>query len=537
MKGIVEMDLFNQRSDFNAVFSVSNRTNKNKAKKERLKKEYILPMHNIQFQKETIPWLKSLLEMHKNGENIRAILFAVSKQLLGFELIEYKNFDHGLDVFIPQRVKKEKDLIGSVYQYLTPKDARLATGTFYTNDAMIEDIVARLDIKDTDVIFDPAVGSGNLIFNSKITKPEQIVGVDFDELAIFCSKVNYYIKFGQSAPPPRLYHSDFCQFILKNSEEFDYVLCNPPFGATLDVSCLAKSCVSTEDSLTYFVVYAAPLARKQSVFILPESVINVKKHTDLRKWILKNNYLTDIKSYGATFSGTMFPIVTLTLNRNNTRKTFIYDSSKVKFSTILSMPFYYFRPINKENEILIQHVFAKNTQSLRGSLFGLGVVTGNNRDKVFSSPAEGLEPVITGKDITPYNIAKPRKYIKYDRQNLQQVAPDALYRNINKIVYKTVSRNMNFALDTTGTLTLNSANFFIPKNLTISNKCLIALLNSKLYNKLNQLLYGENKISRTNLENLPLPDITKELQIQIESLVDKHEYDRIDDIINGIFDL
>ena len=186
---------------------------------------------------------------------------------------------------------------------------------------------------------------------------------------------------------------------------------------------------------------------------------------------------------------------------------------------------------------MIKKVFDKKTQSLKGSLFGLGVVTGDNKNKVFAVRADDLEPVITGKDITKYKIATPTKYIKYDRSALQQVAPDALYRSKEKIIYKTVSRDMIFALDTTGTLTLNSANFFIPQNLTISNKCLVALLNSPLYNKLNKLLYGENKISRTNLENLPIPDIDKQTQNQIEKFIDTEEYSKVETIINEIFGL
>lgn len=529
------MDLFTQGVIVAQTVSVSNRTNKNKSKQKRLQKEYILPTHNILHPKETSIFLRQMLDLHKNGTNIKSILFAVATDLLELELTEYKHYDAGLKISVPKIVKQETDLIGSIYQFLTPKDIRLAKGAFYTSKAMIEDIIAKLDIKDTDVIFDPAVGSGNLIFNSKIKKPEQIVGVDFDELAIFCCKVNYYLKFGNNAPKPKIYHSDFCKFIVKNTDKFDYVLCNPPFGATIDVSCLAKNCVTTEDSLTYFVVYSTPLARKKAVFILPESVINVKKHTGLRQWILQKNCLSEITSYGANFSGTMFPIVTLTLDNNNTKKIFLYDSEKIKYSAIKNIPFYYFRPINTENEALIQKVFSKNKQSLRGSLFGLGIVTGNNKEKVFSEPGAALEPVITGKDITQYKIAKPKKYIKYDRKNLQQVAPDALYRSKEKIIYKTVSRDMVFALDTSGMLTLNSANFFIPKNLTISNKCLIALLNSNLYNRLNKLLYGENKISRTNLENLPIPDIDQTTQQQIEQLVDNQDFLKIEEIINSIF--
>lgn len=516
---------------------VSNRTNKNRSKQSRLSCEYVLPSHNIKYPDTTVPFLRNLLELHKSGYAIGSVLFAVSRALLGTELSEYKKFDSGLVLDIPEKVKHENDLMGSVYQYLTPKDARLSKGTFYTNASMTENIVSKMDIKDTDVIFDPACGSGNLLFNSKIKRPEQIIGVDFDELAVMCCKVNYYLKFGLNAPSPKIFHDDFFKYILNNNLEVDYVLCNPPFGATIDVSCLLRGDdISTEDSLTYFVEYATPLAKKKAVFILPESVINVKKHTDLRAWILNKSNLLEINSYGANFSGTMFPIITLSLDNNSSKDTFIYDGDIVKKHIITKIPYSYFRPINRKNEILLSKVFKKNKQSLLGSVFGLGIVTGDNKKKVFSEYKKGAEPVITGKDINKYNIKKPTRYIFYDRDNLQQVAPDALYRNKQKIIYKTVSRDMIFALDTTGTLTLNSANFFIPKkDLTISVKCLLALLNSRLYDKLNKILYGENKISRTNLENLPIPDIDIDTQKLLEQFVDAQEYEAIDAVIDDWF--
>ena len=516
---------------------VSNRTNKNRSKQSRLSCEYVLPSHNIKYPETTVPFLRNLLELHKSGYAIGSVLFAVSRALLGTELSEYKKFDSGLVLDIPEKVKHENDLMGSVYQYLTPKDARLSKGTFYTNASMTENIVSKMDIKDTDVIFDPACGSGNLLFNSKIKRPEQIIGVDFDELAVMCCKVNYYLKFGLNAPSPKIFHDDFFKYILNNNLEVDYVLCNPPFGATIDVSYLLRGDdISTEDSLTYFVEYATPLAKKKAVFILPESVINVKKHTDLRAWILNKSNLLEINSYGANFSGTMFPIITLSLDNNSSKDTFIYDGDIVKKHIITKIPYSYFRPINRKNEILLSKVFKKNKQSLLGSFFGLGIVTGDNKKKVFSDYKKGAEPVITGKDINKYNIKKPTRYIFYDRDKLQQVAPDALYRNKQKIIYKTVSRDMIFALDTTGTLTLNSANFFIPKkDLTISVTCLLALLNSRLYDKLNKILYGENKISRTNLENLPIPDIDIDTQKLLEQFVDAQEYGAIDAVIDDWF--
>lgn len=65
----------------------------------------------------------------------------------------------------------------------------------------------------------------------------------------------------------------------------------------------------------------------------------------------------------------------------------------------------------------------------------------------------------------------------------------------------------------------------------------MALLNSDLYNILNKILYGENKISRTNLENLPLPDISKSQQKIIENCIDKEDYKMLNEIIYSIFDI
>ena len=72
---------------------------------------------------------------------------------------------------------------------------------------------------------------------------------------------------------------------------------------------------------------------------------------------------------------------------------------------------------------------------------------------------------------------------------------------------------------------------------TFNLQCLIGLLNSQVYEKLNKLLYGENKIGRINLENLPIPYIDENIQIMIEKLIDDEKYDEIDKIISQIFDL
>ena len=513
---------------------VKNRTNTNKEKAKKLASTHIVPNHNIEHAIETVAFLKSMLAIHSNNVPIENILYYIGTKLTGRDIEEYAIYKSDMQFEIPNVVAREHDLLGSVYQYLMTKSVRLGKGSFYTNRNMIEDIISKLDIKKNDTILDPACGSGNLLLNSKIYNPQQIFGIDNDPIAIMCCKFNYYLKFGNNAPEPKLYCMDFVDFILSNKVHFDYVICNPPFGATLNITSLYNSTVKTEDSLTYFVEHASVLA-DTSLFILPESVLNVKKHTALRKWMLDNLNIEDITSYGANFSGTMFPIVTLKLSIGQSSPNFIFDGKIISKEDIKNIPFYYLRPIDKQTAIVIKKVFDKQAQSLKGCIFALGVVTGNNKTKLYDNQIPGSEPIITGKEIDPFEIATPRKFIIYDRANLQQVAPDNLYRADEKLVYKTVSRNMIFAIDNNRRLTLNSANFIIPKGLSISTKCLMALLNSRLYNLLNKVIYGENKISRTNLENLPLPNIPVEQQRQIENYIDKKDYNAIDGVINSIF--
>ena len=525
--------------------AIFNRTIKNKTKIDKLKSEHILPSHNILYPEVTVPFLREMLGLYREGIQIGSILFKISNILINKKIEGYEEYDCDICINIPEKSKLEYDLIGSVYQYITSKDVRLSKGSFYTNQELVNMMVADLDISEQDIIFDPACGSGNLLFNDKVTNPEQIIGVDFDELAILCCKTNYYIKFGNNAPAPKIYTSDFFEFAAKNEIQCDYILSNPPFGANIESEYLSgyltldteKGHYEFNDSLSLFMAATINLAKKKALFILPESVVNVKKYSSIRKWIIDENYLENIITYNSEFSGTLFPILVFTLNAHKENEDFYYDSEKISMLVIKEVPFYYLRPLNNKDEEILKKVFEKNDQSLKESVFGLGVVTGDNKTKLFSAPGDGLEPIITGKDVFKNRIAPPKKYIHFDRKELQQVAPDELYRSKEKVVYKTVSRDMFFAIDYSGSLTLNSANFFIPKNLTISTKCLVALLNSSLYEKVNKLLFGENKISRTNLENLPIPSIDKTIQEEIENLLDTEEYSKIDSIILNLFNI
>jgi hypothetical protein len=163
---------------------------------------------------------------------------------------------------------------------------------------------------------------------------------------------------------------------------------------------------------------------------------------------------------------------------------------------------------------------------LRGSLFGLGVVTGDNKSMMLHAPVPNSEPIFTGKELMPYELATARQWLVFDRSRLQQVAPDEVYRAREKLVYKTISKRLMVAIDRTGSLTSNSANIIVPRNIPGNTiETLAALLNSDLYSFLNIKLFGGvNKVARANLEALPLPVFESDQITTICNLVAAKEY-------------
>jgi hypothetical protein len=76
------------------------------------------------------------------------------------------------------------------------------------------------------------------------------------------------------------------------------------------------------------------------------------------------------------------------------------------------------------------------------------------------------------------------------------------------------------AIDTSGSLSTNSANIIIPKLENIDIYSLLGLLNSDLYSYLHFKLFGGvNKIAKENLMALPLPKLTQKQNETLKNLV------------------
>lgn len=502
---------------------IKNTTIQNRSKQVRLNSEHTIPAQSVKRQ-EIVLFLQSLQNIDFSKEQI---LYSIGVSLVNGnsnpDLLAFLSEYNYETIEIANIPTDEFDLLGSAYQFLNTKMENLEKGSFYTGPEIAQDFVNDLDFSRGQVIFDPACGSGAFLFNSN-APAEQIFGVDSDPLAIMIAKFNYFIKF-PNAKYPKLYSVDFFDWFSRNrNKRFDYIIGNPPYGANIDLTKVPTKYVVSGESFSFFIEFCYQLLKESGVFkfLLPESILNVKRHMDIRDFILDRTNLARIKQYTKKFSGVMSDVYMLQLDKRISPNV-VFENG---VTTVIPKALYkeiknhIFIHLSEKDVAIIDKVKHLKRHDLSSSIFGLGIVTGDNKKKLFQKQIPGAEPIYTGKEIVnKYKFLPPKNYIFFERANLQQVAPDEIYRAPAKLVYKTINKYLKIVIDTTGALTSNSANIFIPTIKGLDIYTIMALLNSNLYSYLHLKMFGGvNKIAKENLMALPLPGLTKKQDEIIKKL-------------------
>ena len=458
---------------------------------------------------------------------------------------------------LPPLPSDETDLLGLLYQCFLLEGEKNRKGSYYTPYAVAKNMTKGLDFSKGQTFLDPCCGSGAFILALEGMSPSKIFGCDNDPVAVMIANINLLLKYKSEVFEPQIF---CCDYLKKNFNiKFDYIISNPPWGAV--VFDKKNNPISTRESFSYFFEKAFNQLKENGTirFLLPESVLNVKSHRNFRKFLLENGNLQSITKYPGTFSGVQTKYIDIESKRTRhalSQQDFItehnFTSSWDDACIIPEM-----RKINKSSFYLtknlnfnllsdsdfekVKKIMDKGKYTLKDSIWALGIITGDNKNKVKSRQGRGMEPIYTGKDIEAYTLIRPRKFIKYERSDFQQVASDEIYRAEEKLVYKFISKNLVFAYDNSKSLFLNSANILIPKIPGMSLKTVLAFLNSELFKFLYKSLFGEIKILKGNLMELPFPEISADTDKKITELVDevlkgnKEAIKEIDSEIETIF--
>lgn len=464
-----------------------------------------------------------------------------------FGKCSFLNFD------IPGEILMDvsRDWLGYIYQSLLPEGTRNVNGQYYTNSDIVQDMLNGLKVPDSCTFLDPCCGSGAFLLNVSGVSLSQLYGVDSDIIAVMLCKANLIAKYTDDFTYPNVFCFDFLiDDTLPNNnslygKEFDFIYTNPPWG-TSKVFRYESSVIKSKERASLFLEKSMGYLKTdgEMCFLLPSSLLKIKAHSDIRRFLLKSTSIKSVSLYKEKFNGvfTDFFSVKLKFSRpENGQDYMVYKEGK---SIPIKIPA---KDISTEivlhdffDSTILKKMESQYNDSLSHSVWALGIVTGDNKNKVKKECFKDAEVIYTGKDINKYVIKAPSNYILYDRLSFQQCARDEIYRSSEKLVYKFISKSLCFAYDNTRSLFLNSANILIPDIKGMSVKTVLAFLNSELYSFYYAKKYSDIKILRGNLETIPFPEISKEQNEKISNMVSDiicKKIDRTKDINKEIYSI
>ncbi len=419
-----------------------------------------------------------------------------------------------------KRLENSSDLekLGSYYEEELSNTTRNLEGIYYTPNKIVEQLFTLpKDFDASQAIFcDPAVGSGNFIMHAlKLGfKVENIYGYDTDAFAIALTKKR--IKERYHLDCPNIVQKDFLN--LKHTPQFDYIFTNPPWGKKYNQNQKENfkqrfNLSQSLDSASLFFIASLNCLKENAHLglLLPESCLNIDAFNKMREMALKFQ-IRSLIDFNKPFKTLMTKAVGLVLKKTPNKDQKIscfYQNREFKRSpsSFLNNPkkIFNIHCSSKENKIL-DHLFSFSHITLKNNAhFALGIITGNNKEKLHSKQEKNTIPIFRGSDILKDRLKAPSQFINADFKDCQQVAPLSLYQSREKIVYKFISSKLVFFYDNQQRLFLNSANMFVLKeNFPINANALKELLNSDLMQFIFESLFKTYKILRKDLECLPL---------------------------------
>lgn len=411
------------------------------------------------------------------------------------------------------------DTAGNRYENSLTESYRNKEGIYYTDPRIVVDMLKDIKPNCETTFLDPCCGCGNFLLEaiSKGVRVENIYGFDTDPVAVEITKQRIYRKTGKEAQ--HIVCADFLTVAKRLNRTFDLIYTNPPWGKKLtkiekeELSNLYQTGGST-DSCSLFAFASIQLLNEggRLGFLLPESVLNIAAFQSLRFLFLSRS-IEQIKNYGKAFEGIQSRAYSITIENRSQKKNHqiqCIEAEGVRFryqKSFLDNPNLIFNTwaTNEEQEVIILLLNSPH-HSLKGNAdWGLGIVTGDNKNKCKSQYEKGLVPVFRGKDIHRDKLSQPTLYIVPDLSIYQQAAPPSIYYADKKIIYRFISNCLVFFCDTTQALLLNSANALVLReDFPLSSEQLVSLLNSRLINWLFHKVFRTHKILRRDLEALPL---------------------------------
>lgn len=474
-----------------------------------------------------------------------------------------------LDLILDKKIKyiPFEDTLGLIYLSLRDFGERKSAGAYFTPIKVVKRMIDIMNAKDLlggESILDPCCGTGNFLLNlcQYISTPEKLFGYDIDEISVLIARINVALATNSNSID-FLYENLICCDALKfePKEKFDIIIGNPPWGFEYGLSEMSflrnyynTASMKAIESYDLFVEKSICLLKDGGIlaFVLPEAILNVGSHKEVRKIILEECSFNFIAYLDEAFYGVQCPSVLLCLEKTkkpgeikgcdvfSTNKHFTISKNRVitdcEFSLNIS---------DEQYDCICKIEELSNKTYLKAqAVFAMGIVTGNNKEHISNICDKGFETILKGANIYKYGISDCDNYINFSPDKYQQVAGIDIYRVAEKLVYKFISDTLVFAYDNKGLLSLNSCNILIPKIPNMDIKYVLAILNSRVANFYYKMRFKSTKILRSHLEQIPIPIVDVDIQKRIITLVDMilncdknymDYYEELDKIIMNLY--
>lgn len=435
-----------------------------------------------------------------------------------------------------------EDTLGFMYLSLRDLGQRKQTGAYYTSEKIVTTLLNRLQFlcgADDTTYCDPCCGTGNFLIGlaNNGVNTANLYGQDIDEISVLIARINMYLLDDTLSIKDLLSHFTVGD-TLENSycKQFSVVLGNPPWGydySREETANLLNNYRTAKnkgiESYELFIEKGLALLKEDGylAYVLPEAVLIVNSHSQVRELILEKTSFKFVDYLGNVFSGVQCPSIVLGLQKDGKGHTAGCkvsgngSSYVIQVNRKIDASLFAFGMNDTEYSCIDAICSVPNAKSLAGNAkFALGIVTGNNKEYISPSKEYGYEIVLKGSDILRYSIKEASNYIRFAPESFQQVAPTELYRAKEKLLYRFICEVPVFAYDDKQTLSLNSCNILIPQIEGLKIKYILAVLNSSVAAFFISKKYNSVNLLRSHIEALPIPMISESKQLEIIDRVD-----------------
>lgn len=473
-------------------------------------------------------------------------------------LSKYRGMDY-IDIPVPGGVwDSHEDVLGFIYQSLLAEGERNVTGQYYTNRKVVEYMLDHKVLAEGETFLDPCCGSGAFLLGVSTNNPANLYGFDINPVAVMLASAKLLAKYSDVVFTPHVYCTDFLKKDSVDNEQldipfkFDNIYTNPPWGSDKSGVYTAHfPLVKSKERASMFLVEALSRLKESGTlyFLLPTSLLRIKAHRDIRKFILSAAAIRQIDLYNKRFDGVFTDFFSMKLTPAHVvEQTYCVTNDDGQTEIQLTAADCHsgnivIEAMNKLDESIMRKMELSRHDDLTHSQWALGIVTGDNKTKVKKEMEPGLEPVYSGKQVKPFSLEEAPSYILFAPETFQQCAKTEYFRAPEKLIYRFIAKYPIVAYDDKQRLCLNSANILIPDLDGIAVKSVAALLNSSLYHYYYTMKFSDIKVLKGNLQALPFPQLTADQDRELSNLVtsflsagySEEQQQRLDQAVYSIF--